>query len=255
MYIMDRKVLLWMNQFSPIFDESLKLFATKMGTTHSVSIIDTNKYENNFISFYQQHMEKYDTTTTATTTATTTTTTTKSFCYDGLNGIKEPNYMPRSAKGPKKATLISADINGDGQITEIHAILTFSLIPRRKIVEVDLLCKNQVLSIKSGEGSKLLKLLETVSLELGYLIVKLTSIPSATSYYQTKWYQSSSKRKNSPTMTKNVRYVSNVQKMKYALTKTLRKSRASQWKKENIKPFSNPTPRNAKITSRKYKSL
>lgn len=243
---MDRKVLLWMNQFSPIFDESLKLFATKMGTTHSVSIIDTNKYENNFISFYQQHMEKYDT---------TTTTTNKSFCYDGLNGIKEPNYMPRSAKGPKKATLITADINGNGQIEEIHAILTFSLIPRRKIVEVDLLCKNQVLSIKSGEGSKLLKLLETVSLELGYLIVKLTSIPSATSYYQTKWYRSSSKRKNSPTMTKNVRYVSNVQKMKYALTKTLRKSRASQWKKENIKPFSNPTPRNAKITSRKYKSL
>ena len=54
MYIMDmdRKILLWMNQFSPIFDESLKLFATKMGTTHGVSIIDTNKYENNFISFY-----------------------------------------------------------------------------------------------------------------------------------------------------------------------------------------------------------
>ena len=252
---MDRKILLWMNQFSPIFDESLKLFATKMGTTHGVSIIDTNKYENNFISFYQQHMEKYDTTTTTTTT--TTATTNKSFCYDGVNGIKEPNYMPRSAKGPKKATLISADINGNGQIKEIHAILTFSLIPRRKIVEVDLLCKNQVLSIKSGEGSKLLKLLETVSLELGYLIVKLTSIPSATSYYHKNWYRSSSKRKNSPTMTKNVRYVSNVQKMKYALTKTLRKSRASQWKKENVKPLSNPTPmpRRRIQSRRKYKSL
>jgi hypothetical protein len=224
---MDRKLLLWMNRFSPIFDESLKLFASNMESTHGVSIIDTNKYENNFISFYQQHMEKYDT---------TTATTNKSFCYDGINGIKEPNYMPRSAKGPKKATLISADINGDGQITEIHAILIFSLIPRRKIVEVDLLCKNQALSIKYGEGSRLLKLLETVSLELGYLIIKLTSIPSARSYYQTKWYRSSNKRKNSPTMTKNVRYVSNVQKMKYALTKTLRKSRA------------NPTPR-------KYKSL
>jgi len=245
MYIMDRKVLLWMNQFSPIFDESLKLFATKMESTHGVSVIDTNKYENNFISFYQQHMEKYDTTT-------ATTTTNKSFCYDGVNGIKEPNYMPRSAKGPKKATLITADINGDGQIVEIHAILTFSLIPRQKIVEVDLLCKNQALPIKSGQGSRLLKLLETVSLELGYLIVKLTSIPSATSYYQTKWYRSS---KNSHTMTKNVRYVSNVRKMKYALTKTLRKSRA---KKENVKALSNPTPRNAKITSRKsrkYKSL
>jgi hypothetical protein len=226
---MDRKVLLWMNQFSPIFDESLKVFATKMESTHGVSIIDTNKYENNFISFYQQHMEKYDATTATTTATTTETTTNKSFCYDGINGIKEPNYMPRSAKGPKKATLISADINGNGQITEIHAILTFSLIPRRKIVEVDLLCKNQVLPIKSGEGSRLLKLLETVSLELGYLIVKLTSIPSATSYYQTKWYRSSNKRKNSPTMTKNVRYVSNVQKMKYTLTKTLRKSRAHKY--------------------------
>lgn len=247
---MDRKVLLWMNQFSPIFDESLKLFATKMESTHDVSTIDTNKYGNNFISFYQQHIEKYDTTTA------TTTTSSKSFCYDGENGIKEPNYMPRNAKGPKKATLISADINGDGQIAEIHAILTFSLIPRRKIVEVDLLCKNQVLPIKSGEGSRLLKLLETVSLELGYLIVKLTSIPTARSYYQTKWYRSSSKRKNSPTMTKNVRYVSNVQKMKYSLTKTLRKSRASQWKKENIKPLSNPTPRNTLTNahSRKYKS-
>ena len=242
---MDRKILLWMNQFSPIFDDSLKLFATKMETTHDVSAIDTNKYGNNFTSFYQEHMEKYDTTTTATTN--------KSFCYDGINGIKEPNYMPRSAKGPKKATLISADIDGNGQITEIHAILIFSLIPRRKIVEVDLLCKNQVLSIKSGEGSRLLKLLETVSLELGYLIVKLTSVPSATSYYQTKWYRSSNKRKNSPTMTKNVRYVSNVQKMKYALTKTLRKSMA--WKKENVKPLSNPTPRNSNITTRKYKSL
>ncbi len=229
MYQMDRKVLLWMNQFSPIFDESLKVFATKMESTHGVSIIDTNKYENNFISFYQQHMEKYDATTATTTATTTETTTNKSFCYDGINGIKEPNYMPRSAKGPKKATLISADINGNGQITEIHAILTFSLIPRRKIVEVDLLCKNQVLPIKSGEGSRLLKLLETVSLELGYLIVKLTSIPSATSYYQTKWYRSSNKRKNSPTMTKNVRYVSNVQKMKYTLTKTLRKSRAHKY--------------------------
>jgi len=248
---MDRKILLWMNQFSPIFDVSLKLFATNMASTHGVSIIDTNKYENNFISFYQQHMEKYDTTTATTTTATTTTATNKSFCYDGINGIKEPNYMPRSAKGPKKATLISADINGDGQIAEIHAILIFSLIPRHKIVEVDLLCKNQVLSIKYGEGSKLLKFLETVSLELGYLIVKLTSIPSAMSYYQTKWYRSSSKRKNSPTMTKNVRYVSNVQKMKYALTKTLRKSRALK-----LKALSNPTPpRNAKTTSKKYKSL
>ena len=113
MYIMDRKILLWMNQFSPIFDESLKLFAAKMETTHGVSTIDTNIYGNNFISFYQQHMEKYDT---------TTATPNKSFCYDGVNGIKEPNYMPRSAKGPKKATLISADINGDGQIAEIHAI-------------------------------------------------------------------------------------------------------------------------------------
>lgn len=247
---MDRKVMLWMNQFSPIFDDSLKLFAAKMETMHGVSTIDTNKYGNNFISFYQQHMEKYD----ATTTTTTTTSPNKSFCYDGVNGIKEPNYMPRSAKGPKKATLISADINGDGQIEEIHAVLIFSLIPRRKIVEVDILCKNQVLSIKTGEGSRLLKLLETVSLELGYLIVKLTSVPSATSYYQTKWYRSSSKRKNSPTMTKNVRYVSNVQKMKYALTKTLRNSRASKWKKENIKALSNltlPIPKSI----RKYKSL
>lgn len=247
---MDRKVMLWMNQFSPIFDDSLKLFATKMETMHGVSTIDTNKYGNNFISFYQQHMEKYD----ATTTTTTTTSPNKSFCYDGVNGIKEPNYMPRSAKGPKKATLISADINGDGQIEEIHAVLIFSLIPRRKIVEVDILCKNQVLSIKTGEGSRLLKLLETVSLELGYLIVKLTSVPSATSYYQTKWYRSSSKRKNSPTMTKNVRYVSNVQKMKYALTKTLRNSRASKWKKENIKALSNPTLPIPK-SIRKYKSL
>lgn len=218
---MNRNILLWMNKFSPIFDKSLELFARQFETNHDIHIIDTNKYSNNFTLFYQQHIQKYDTT--------TTTTTNKSFCYDGTNGIRESTYMPLTVKGPKKATLISVDMDGD-VITDVHAILCFSL-GARKSVEIDILCKNQVLVDNYGEASKLLHLLETVCLELQHHVIKLRSVPSAVSYYQKKWYRS--KRPNSPSMTKNVRYVSNVRRMKNALTKSLQKSRAKSLKKRD----------------------
>lgn len=150
----------------------------------NVQDIDKSKYDYDFQNFYTFAIEPYQNIKEG-----------YSFCANPKTGVGE-GYLVETGNDPENATLISADIDSDGFITAVYAILTFNVVNTIKPkIKVHTLCGNQVLP-QSGEGTRLLKLIERAGKETKLIKIALNPIDTAVPFYQKNRYRAVSE--NSP---------------------------------------------------------
>ena len=141
-----------------------------------VQRIDTTLYDGSFEHFYGLHIDidKYNKPET-------------SFCATTSEGGVSTRYIIDSAdsdyENERTVTLISVDIDNDGNIKDVYALVTFRLIDSEPdTIMVETLCGNRSLP-PSGEGTRLINYLT----ELAYLVsinkIALHPIDSAIGYY------------------------------------------------------------------------
>jgi hypothetical protein len=100
----------------------------------------------------------------------------------------------RIADEPNTATILSVDIDevddkdNITNINDVFALLSFHISHKKLAVRIDALCGNQVLP-SSGEGSRLLKILEVASLGVGINKIALDPLPNAMPFYQLNNYR------------------------------------------------------------------
>lgn len=150
----------------------------------NVQDINKSEYDNDFQNFYTFSIEPYKNIKEG-----------YSFCTNPTTGVGE-GYLVNTANDPENATLISADIDSSGFITAVYAILTFNVVNTIKPkIKVHTLCGNQVLP-QSGEGTRLLKLIEKAGRETKLIKIALNPIDTAIPFYRKNKYRAVSE--NSP---------------------------------------------------------
>lgn len=149
--------------------------------------INTARYENKFRVFYEREISKYDNRVLDT-----------AFCISAQTSGVSIDYLIATANDPEKATILSVDMDENGEITEVYALLTFHISHKKLAVRVDTLCGNQVLPV-SGEGSRLLKILEKNSYNIGINKIALDPLPNAMPFYQQNKYRFMDDRDSSVT--------------------------------------------------------
>lgn len=140
-----------------------------------VKRIDTTVYEG-FEHFYSQHIDidKYNKPE-------------SSFCATTDEGGVGTPYIIDSANSEYEdentITLISLDLDKNGDITDVYALVTFRLIDHEPdTIMVETLCGNRSLP-PSGEGTRLINYLMELASEIGYNKIALHPIDNAIGYY------------------------------------------------------------------------
>ena len=144
--------------------------------------IDTTQYKDNtgkdsFNIFYEREIATYDDRIPNT-----------SFCVAAQTSGVSKSYLINTANDPETATIISVDMGDNGKIREVYALLSFHISHKKLAVRIDTLCGNQVLP-SSGEGSRLLKILENASYGVGINKIALDPLPNAMPFYQLNNYR------------------------------------------------------------------
>jgi len=145
--------------------------------------INTSLYQDRFRIFYEREISKYDNRIPNAT-----------FCADAQTSGVGSGYIIHTANDPNTATILSVDmdeVDDKGNITNINdvfALLSFHISHKKLAVRIDTLCGNQVLP-PSGEGSRLLKILEVASLGVGINKIALDPLPNAMPFYQLNNYR------------------------------------------------------------------
>ena len=140
------------------------------------TLIETGIYEDDFDKFYVLEIqEKYDDTVKKG----------HYFCATDTMGGVNKDYIVDTANDPTTATLMSVKLNPNGSIDDVYALVTFKIVEKNsgnKAVKICTLCGNKSIP-STGEGSRLLGLIETVGYNLSYNKVILNPVDSAVKYY------------------------------------------------------------------------
>jgi len=119
------------------------------------------------------------------------------FCASDDTGGVDVGYIVQTANRRDTVTIISVDVDEtSGNILEVYAIASFNVSGKKMAVHVSTLCGNQVLP-PSGEGTRLLKLIETKGHGVGLSKVFLDPVNSAIPYYESQRYRVMDKRDSS----------------------------------------------------------
>lgn len=146
---------------------------------NGVQRIDTSLYDAdnpNFGMFYQQHLEPY-------------TNNGVYFCSSDKEGGVSEGYIIDAAnakQGNDTATLLSLDIDNDGNIYDVYALITFRLVTTKQQLDtlmIETLCGNQALP-GSGEGTRLMNYIQNKGKEIGIIKFVLHPVDTAIGYYK-----------------------------------------------------------------------
>jgi len=108
-------------------------------------------------------------------------------------------YIIQTASREDTATILSLDVDEtSGEILEVYALASFNVSNKKMAIHVSTLCGNQVLP-QSGEGTRLLTLIENVGHKAGLSKVFLDPVISAVTYYNGRRYSVMDKRDSSGT--------------------------------------------------------
>lgn len=169
----------------------------------NVEQIDKSLYGYDFTNFYGLEIaDKYDNTIIEENT----------FCSSKEAGGVNEEYIIDMANGHDNATLLSVKMNPDDSINEVYALVTFRVSESKLAIKIHTLCGNQVLP-PSGEGTRLMKMLERVGNEFGVHKILLNPIDTAVPFYEQNKYRPLRKSESQETdydsdevqMQKNVR--------------------------------------------------
>jgi len=174
-----------MDASAPIMD----MISFMEGNNH-IEQIDKDMYNNDFQEFYNIHLEKYNNNLKDT-----------QFCSANHTGVSH-EFLIDTINKSSNATLISLDIDESNHITEIYALLTFRISNKKMAVEVKTLCGNRTLP-PSGEGTRLLKLVESISNVLGYSKIYLNPLETAIPYYKSQRYRKMEQADSSDSLSVN----------------------------------------------------
>ena len=156
--------------------------------------IDVGDYQNDFENFYNIHIaSKYD----DKTVNDYDTDDVKQlklkkhlfFCSTDKAGGVDSGYIIQTANRKDTATIVSMDVDeSTGEILEIYALASFNVSNKKMAIHVSTLCGNQLLP-PSGEGTRLLKLIENLGNDAGLTKVFLDPVDSAIPFYGSKRYR------------------------------------------------------------------
>lgn len=144
----------------------------------NIQQIDKSLYENNFATFYAMEIEKYDNAIKKG----------ANFCSSDKEGGVNEEYIVHSAEEETNATLLSVQMNPDNSINEIYALVTFRVSESKKAIKIHTLCGNKALP-PSGEGTRLMKMLERVGNEFGLYKILLNPLDTAVPFYAQHKYR------------------------------------------------------------------
>jgi hypothetical protein len=111
------------------------------------------------------------------------------FCATDEMGGVDSGYIIQTANKPNTATIISMDVDEDSdEILEVYALVSFNISNQKMAVHVSTLCGNQVLP-PSGEGTRLLKMVEKAAAKISLNKVFLDPVASAINFYGDNKYR------------------------------------------------------------------
>jgi hypothetical protein len=170
-----KAIIIWIPHTLDVsdIDNTLSLLISNIDATP----INTSLYQNSFRIFYEREISKYDNRVHNT-----------AFCISAQTSGVSIDYLINTANNQNKATILSVDMDENGDITEVYALLTFHISHKKLAVRVDTLCGNKVLP-SSGEGSRLLKILEKNSYDVGIDKIALDPLDDAIPFYQQNKYR------------------------------------------------------------------
>jgi len=174
-YIIKKQIILWVPPTLDLddIDNKLSLLISNLNFPH----VDTSLYNNKFATFYEREISEYDRRIENAT-----------FCVDAITSGVSKGYVISAANDKNAATLLSVNKDQNGVIIDVFALLTFHLSQKKLAVRIDTLCGNQVLP-PSGEGTRLLKILENASFGVGINKIALDPLPNAMPFYQHQNYR------------------------------------------------------------------
>lgn len=174
-YTIKKQIILWVPPTLDLddIDNKLSLLISNLNFPH----VDTSLYGNNFATFYEREISEYDRRIVNAT-----------FCVDAITSGVSKGYVISAANDKNAATLLSVNMDQNGVIIDVFALLTFHISQKKLAVRIDTLCGNQVLP-PSGEGTRLLKILENASFGVGINKIALDPLPNAMPFYQHQNYR------------------------------------------------------------------
>jgi hypothetical protein len=143
----------------------------------NTSLYKNTKGEDSFRVFYDREIRKYDDRIDKTT-----------FCAAAETSGVSRGYLINTANDSNTATILSVNMDETGGISDVYALLSFHISHKKVAVRIDTLCGNQVLP-SSGEGTRLLKILEKASYHIGINKIALDPLPNAIPFYQQNKYR------------------------------------------------------------------
>ena len=149
--------------------------------TLGIPRIEKENYANDFTNFYDMEIAaKYD--------GVVEGKEHDNFCSTKMNGGVNEDYIKDVANEELNATIISLSFNPNTSINSVYALVTFRVSESKKAIKIHTLCGNQVLP-PSGEGSRLMKLLENAGYEFGLHKILLNPVDTAVDFYVDKKYR------------------------------------------------------------------
>jgi len=147
-------------------------------TQPNVIRIDTSLYGGDFENFYNIEIQpKYDILSAG-----------DKFCYTQANGGVGEGYLVDTANDDDSITLMSIKKNQAGEISHIYALASLRVSASKNSIVIHTLCANQILP-KTGEGARLLKMIERAAEESGFKTMVLYAIGTAVQFYKDNGYR------------------------------------------------------------------
>jgi hypothetical protein len=159
-------------------DSQIGMVVSYLQYVENIKPLDLLLYDNDFTNFYGMEIQqKYD----------DTVKDGYHFCSNKTSGVNE-GYIIDSVNDPTTATIMSVKLNPDDSFDEIYALVTFTINDKKHAIKIHTLCGNQVLP-PSGEGTRLMKLIERIGDKLGYNKIILNPLDSAIPFYSDNKYR------------------------------------------------------------------
>jgi hypothetical protein len=178
--IKPKEVLLWASD-EPDQNTLFGMLVGYLEWSMGINRIDKSIYLNDFNEFYNIEIaSKYDGVVPGKEDYT--------FCSSKMNGGVNEEYIKDVANESLNATILSVSLNPDKSINTVYALVTFRVSESKMAIKIETLCGNQVLP-PSGEGSRLMKLLENAGYEFGLHKILLNPVDTAVNFYVDKKYR------------------------------------------------------------------
>jgi hypothetical protein len=189
-----KTIQLWTNSLD-LNDQMNPLSLLVSNLDQSIKIMDTETiYHNNFRNFYNIHIRpKYDDKEENEYDSEEVKRYKRQkgvyFCASDMNGGVDMGYIIQTAQRKDTGTLISMDIDEtSGEILEVYALASFNVSSQKVAVHISTLCGNKVLP-SSGEGTRLLKLIENTARKGDFNKVFLDPVIGIEDYYAENRYR------------------------------------------------------------------